>query len=305
MDNDNESGELYSLGGEELRVDLQQKGSALKSILDHLGTDDQTGYSVRYQRLAEVHGAWDPSHPDSASLVALKITPRVDNYKDRFKMLSITITVVLPKGTIGNLDAPYFDSYEPGEGGAWFMDEVSTTRTVTKEAEGTLSGQVPSGPELALKLAQAVSEESKIRFIHKIETTEGWVAGVSVKRTNQLKWTITPAENSNGIGDHIVIAFLVRRARASKFRLKIDHDANISYFTDKWNDRPWGNKFRLGDFGPAKSPTQVKPAGVSEGNLKQVSDTKLLGKIAYIHVPEKVVPRTNYSSGKRALLHLS
>jgi hypothetical protein len=197
--------ELFSLDDAGHGVYLQQEGSELKAVLDHLGTEERTGYSVRYQRLAEVHGAWDSFHFDSASLLAIKITPRVDNYKDRFKMLSITMTVLLPKDNKGNFGAPYFESYEPGEEGAWFMNEVLNKHTDTGTVEGNISGQIPKGLNLGLKLSRTVSEESQRRLIHKVETTESWVSGVAQNKTNQLQWTITPAEQSDGIGDHLVV----------------------------------------------------------------------------------------------------
>lgn len=300
--------ETLSLDDAGREVYLQQEGGELKSVPDHLGTDEQMGYSVRYQRLAEVHGAWNSLRPDSASLLVIKITPRVHNFKDRFKMLSITMTVQLPKTTKGNFESPYFESYEPGEEGAWFMNEVINKRTDTGEVEGNISGQIPKGPELGLRLARTVAEESQRRYIHKVETTEEWAGGVDVSKTNKLTWTITPAEQSDGIGDHLVIGFLIQRAKGSAFRLKVESHASIGFFTDKWNNRPWGKKFGLGDFGPANTTKgELKPDGVNEGNLKQASDKKLLQELAYVHVPEKVVTRKNYSKpeGKRGCILLS
>ncbi|KAH6987003.1 hypothetical protein EDB80DRAFT_176753 [Ilyonectria destructans] len=291
--------EVYPLEDEELVVGLQQKGGHVKSSeLGHLGTIDRSGYSIVFQRLFEVHGKWEKKQSDNASLLAIKISPRVKNHEHHFKQLKVVLTVELAKGTIGNAEAPSFDSYEPGQQGAFFLKEISTKRTDTVEGSIQLSGQVPSGPSLSANTSKSRSEESDQRRIHSISAKPSWAAG-NTEKPNQIEWTLKPAENSDGIGDYMVVALLVLRARGSKFQIRAESNADISFFTDKLNVIPWNSKVRMGPFGPARDSTKQlwPPAKVNldDKNLSQASADNILGKIAFVHVPEKLAPRALYS----------
>ncbi|KAI1112637.1 hypothetical protein F5Y14DRAFT_463234 [Nemania sp. NC0429] len=291
--------ETLSLGND-LDIDLRPSStSELKStVLDHLNTIEKTGYSVRFQRLYEVHGQWNNQKPDDASLLAIKMTPRVVNPRDHFKSLNIIMTLILPNGIRGNHEAPYFSSYEPGQEGAWFMNEVSHTVTINKGGEANIGGQLPVGADLGLTFSKSKSEEFQSRRILKVEAKEDWSAteNANRKRTDRIRWTVTPADQSDGIGDYFVIAFLVRRSRETKFRIRVESEASISVFKDSVNDLlSWGRKATLGDFGPASAPNQLKPSGVEETNLERVARQNILRNIAGVHIPERVAAKSVYN----------
>ncbi|GAW22633.1 hypothetical protein ANO14919_121750 [Xylariales sp. No.14919] len=302
--------EAIPLRNDELDIDLYPPGSGeLKTTVpDHLGTIYKTGYSIRFQRLCEVHGRWNSKKPDDASLLAIKMTPRIRSPGDHFKSLSVTMTLELSKGIKGNHEAPYFASYEPGQEGAYYTKEVSHSVTVTKEAEGNFGGQLPVGADIGLTLSKSKSEEFQRRLIHKIEATEesSSIGTSNRKRTNRITWTLTPAEQSDGIGDYMIIALLIQRSRSSKFRIKVESKADINIFKDSANSLlQWNRKITLGDFGPESAIDQLKLAGVDETNLERVSDASdapdqnILRKIAFVHVPERVAPGSVYKIADR------
>ncbi|KAI1128631.1 hypothetical protein F5Y10DRAFT_240177 [Nemania abortiva] len=301
MNNLYDAGKAQRLVNKGVEIDLcpHDSGELKTTVLDNLGTIEKTGYSICFQRLYEVHGQWNDGKPDDASLLAIKMIPCTAKAEDYFKSLSITMTLELSKDARSNQEGPYFASYEPGQEGAMFIKEVSHTVTTSKEAEGNLGAQLPGGADLGLTLSKSTSEEFQRRLIHKVEAKEEWSAtgNANRKRTNRIRWTLTSAEQSDGIGDYAIIAFLIRRSRATKFRINVESEAKINLKVDTVNSLlPMGRKVILGDFGPANATDQLKPDGVKETNLEQVADQNSLRDIAFIHLPERVAPRSVYNS---------
>jgi cytochrome c1 len=120
-----------------------------------------------------------------------------------------------------------------------------------------------------------------------------------------VTWELSPADKSDGIGDYMAVAMLIQRAKGSQFRIKVSTDANLGWFSKAKNSFPGRNKtIYLGPFGPAppKNSLQKPPPDVSENKLKAAGAENLLQTFAFVHVPEKIEPRTIYTGPSTYIL---
>lgn len=125
---------LNSLSDEELEIPVYEDGGALKSdVQGLLGTITRTGYSVFFQRIFEVHGRTNDSKVDNATLLVIKISPRVKDDGRQFKKFSVTLELEPAPGAPRNDKPPEFVSYEPAQEGVWFIKERTVNRSETGE----------------------------------------------------------------------------------------------------------------------------------------------------------------------------
>ena len=269
----------------------------LKSDLPHqIGFLSKPGYSVSFQRLYEVHGDFEKGSTDNASLLVWKIQPKVDSPTRCFKSFKVTLAVEPAKGARLNDDPPYVVSYEPAQDGVVYFSEHITNITNTSSIETSLSAQPPiGGASLGLTGSKSRTEEFKQRVLHKLSS--GTIQDTGDAGPNVVWWRLEPATQSDGIGDHMAVAVLIRRAKASKFVVSVDAEADVGFrakISDPWRVLRKHQKTILGPFGPVKGGAQSVPTDVNEHDLHASSTAEILKRLAFVHVPEKLAPREFY-----------
>jgi hypothetical protein len=296
--------EPHPLDDAEFELPLDEDGGALKSnVQGVLGRVTRTGYSVAFQRAYEVNGSMDGTAVDNATLLVMKISPRVNDTKRRFKSFSVSLKVEVAPGKMRNISTPEILSYEPAQEGVWYIKENIITQTEASSIQATAAAQAPGGASLGFTASKSLSEEIKRRVLHTVSARPDYGPGTD-ECPDEVTWSLSPAEKADGIGDYMVVAMLIRRARASSFIIRVKTKAELGFFADKLNAFPGHADTCLGPFPrPQRNGTaQLKaPPGIEENNLGATSEENLLQTLAFIHVPEKVAARDIYSKG---MLHL-
>lgn len=285
----------------EVKAGIVLDGGALKSDApSHEGTLTKSGYEVVFQRLYEVHGqiGGPGSSPNDATLLVLKVSPRADQGR-YFKSCRISLTVEHDPGDkkAYTSDKPTFKSYEPAQDGVWYIGEHMISRSETGETQANASGEIPGGVSIGFSASKSVTEESSKRILHTVEAKSAWRPGSGRDASPyQITWTLKPAEKSNGIGDYMAVALLVKQHRGSKFVLQAESTAKVG-LRAKLGDLFDGSVgITLGPFGTALRDDQIQniPSGISANNLGAASRENLLQSLAFIHVPEKREARQVY-----------
>lgn len=283
-------------------VDWTPGGGKLKSDLPRqIGTLSKPGYSVSLQHLYEVHGQFDKTSTDNASLLVLKICPKVDSPGRCFKNFEVTLAFTPAKGSKPNDDPPYIVSYEPAQEGVVYFSEHFTNVTNTSSLQGSLTAQPPvSGASLGLTTSKSKTAESQRRVLHKLSS--GTVYDTGDEGPNVVWWRLEPATESDGIGDSIAVAVLIRRAKSSKFDISLDAKADVGFrarVSEPWKVFQKRQKTVLGPFGPADGGARSIPEDVDEHDLHAASTNEILKRLVYVHVPEKVAAKEFYSTGMK------
>lgn len=289
---------LHSLGDDEVEIPIEEDGGEVKSdIPDSLGAINQTGYSVAFQRIYEVHGSMSPPAVDNASLLVVKISPKGDG-RHTFKKFEVELELQVAPGSSSNRKSPEFAAFEPAQEGVWYINEHTIRHTDSNELEANASGQIPGGVTFGLSAKKSKSEEQQHRVLHTVEARPGYSDRVD-NRPDIVTWTVLPADKADGIGDYMVIAVLIERARGCQFMIKASSKAKLSLISNAMNHWNGKSEVFLGPFGSATSSDEKRltPPGVNEGNLQAVSSENLLQKLAFVHIPEKVAPRNLYGQG--------
>lgn len=284
--------ETYQLGDDGREIVLGEKltgvGEVRATNKYSFGTISGKGkrYSVQFHRLEEAHGSLtsNTANVDNASLIVLRITPKTDSPKRRFK--NFTVTLTLESGNINsNADAPSMVAFEPASDGDEYFQEYITNVTKTTMYQGTL-GVKPSMVDLSFSPSKSTARQSEDRRLLKLTATPfGETAGIDT----EVKFEITPATEKNGIGDRLAVALIVKRAPGTSFFIKAVTSANVSYRLEDslhWvPGKDHGSVLRLGPLGPQKTGVQTNPQGISVNDMMAAAD-KGLKKLAYLHLPE-------------------
>jgi hypothetical protein len=282
--------EPQALDDDEVELHLVEEGGAVKSnALGHLATVTRTGYSVMFQRAYEVNGAMDDNSVDNAP-------------GRQFKGFTVSFTVkaYFPKGQRRNINSPEIVSYEPAQEGVLYLKENTITQTETGTISGNASAQAPGGASLGFTASKSLTQETKKRVLHSVSAKPDFGPG-TVESPDKVTWTLSPAEKADGIGDYMVVAMLIKRARGSSFVIEVKTKGSLGFFHDKVNAFPGHADTYLGPFPrPAKEgATPLKtPSGVEENNLGATSSENLLQTLSFVHIPEKVAARQIYTKCK-------
>jgi hypothetical protein len=295
--------EPQALDDDEVELHLVEEGGAVKSnTLGHLATVTRTGYSVMFQRAYEVSGAMDDNSVDNATLLVVKISPSVNDPDRQFKGFTVSLTVkaYFPKGQWRNISSPEILSYEPAQEGVLYLKENTITQTETGTISGNASAQAPGGASLGFTASKSLTKEMKKRVLHSISAKPDFGPGTD-ESPDKVTWTLSPAEKADGVGDYMVVAMLIKRARGSSFVIEVKTKGSLGFFHDKVNAFPGHADTYLGPFPrPAKEgaiPLKT-PSGVEANNLGATSSENLLQTLSFVHIPEKVAARQIYTKCK-------
>ncbi|OAL20470.1 hypothetical protein AYO20_11490 [Fonsecaea nubica] len=281
----------YSLGGKGLELFLNEEltdlGEVRSSNKYRIGTITDTSYSTQFHRLEEAHGSL-ASHPpdaDDASLVVLRITPKTDISKRRFKKFTLTLKLE-PGDLSSNAEPPSVVAFEPAADGDQYFQEHITAVTNTNTLQGTL-GVKPPMTELSVSPSKSTARQFEERRLLKLTTT---ASGESPGMDTEVTFEITPAVEKDGIGDRLAVALIVKRAPGANFFITAFTRADVSYrIADTFRWRPGrrqGNALRMGPFGPKRTGMDTHPEGIDTTNLMMAADQPLK-KLTYLHLPEK------------------
>lgn len=150
---------------------------------------------------------------------------------------------------------------------------------------------------LGFSAKKGVTEDSERRILHTVKAEPNYSPRAD-ERPDKVTWKLSPADKSDGIGDYMAVAMLIERARGSRFVIKVESKASLGFISNAANAFPGRTETYLGPFGPAPKDGRVQemPSGVSENALQMVSSENLLQTFAFIHIPEKVLPRSFYKN---------
>lgn len=301
---------MIAIGDDELVLNLEDaEQSELKSDLAPIiGTAKKSGYKVSVQRLLEVHGLFEPHRSAEASLLVLKFSPNAESIDRRLEAFSLTLAFEAAPGADPDDDPPYIVSYAPGQEGETYFSEHETTVTKTRSIEISGSAQPPvGGASLGLTASGSQQEESQRRDLYRL-ATESW-RDPGLSEPNVVRWRMKAATKVEGIGDSIGVAVLLRRARSSKFSIRLEVEADLGFraqvsekMSKTFNALKKDKRARLGPFGPGKGVQSIPegqsiPDGVDLNNLHDSSTKNILDKLAFVHVAEHVATKEYYSDG--------
>ncbi|KAF2260628.1 hypothetical protein CC78DRAFT_547361 [Lojkania enalia] len=288
----NEEITTYRLGNEGVELVLFDKvdglGQVRSSVKYHFGTITEKRYTAEFRRLDEVHGRFNGSSPivDNASLLVIRIVPKTDSSKRRFKEFTIAFTVQPDNSISSNDDAPWISAYEPAGDAAEYFQEHITTVSKTSSIGASLTGKPPVGVEPSVTSSVSTQRQFEQRRLLKLTARS---FGEQRGRDTTVFYRLEPAFEPDGIGDSLAAALIIRRAPGASFYLKAVTTAKVSY---RLGDAPtWHlgksqeNSLRLGPFTP-KASEQTRPPGVDQSNLEAAS-YQILKDLAYVHMPEK------------------
>jgi len=293
---------MNSNGVEEIELSLDDVTTGLGELKSDLPTQIQTvkrsNYTVSIRRLYEVHGKFQKTGHDEASLLVWKFSPKVKGENRRFTTFKVTLRFELSSQSDNNDDPPYIVSYAPAQDGAVFFSEHLTTVTRETSIQGSLSAQPPAGgASVGLTATKAKTEESERRELNKL-SSESHQEGDG-RGDNVVSWWMNAPNHTNGVGDSIAVAVLVKRAARSHFVVHVTVDADVGFkarVSNKWQDLIKGKSTRLGPYGPGIG-VQSKPDGIDDQNLHEASTKNLLDQLAFVHAPEKAAVKKFYSDG--------
>jgi len=279
------------LGVEALNLSLNEEQAGLGELRSstkyRFGTLTDKGYSVDFHRLEEAHGslASGKSDTDDASLVVLRVTPKTDSAKRRFRNFTVTLTLE-PADIYSNADPPFLPAFEPGADGEEYFQEHVTNVTKTGTHQGTF-GVKASTADFSYSPSKSTERQFEDRRLLKLTAkSDGDTEGFDTK----VKFEITPAVEKNGIGDRLAVALIVKRAPGTMFFIKAVTSAKVSYRLEDtlhWrHGKDHGSALRMGPFGPQKTGVQTNPKGIDITNMMAAAD-KGLKSLAYLHLPEK------------------
>lgn len=288
------------LGDDEVTVSLNDwtEGNAvLKSdLLDDIGTVTNDDFSIVFQRKYEVHGGFEKNSVDDATLLVLKIIPKTSSGRV-FKHLRVQLVFEKAPGIDPDDDDPYIVAYEPGQEGEQKFGDQITKVTKGTNTQFSASGQAPGSSATASKSWSDTGEFERHK-LHKLSSGSSR-SETRLKKKNLVWWELEAAEESNGVGDHIVVAVLIQRASGSEFAIKVDTKAGFGGFKDAFDKVKKPFKKRkvvfLGLFNSAPRGAEEQiPRGVSKNELHAASTNDVLKTLAYVHVPEQVATATLY-----------
>ncbi|KAH6961866.1 hypothetical protein BKA56DRAFT_185824 [Ilyonectria sp. MPI-CAGE-AT-0026] len=265
----------WTKGGVEVRSDVAPQIAVLS----------KTAYSVSFQLLHEIHGQFEKNTVNDASLVVLKITPRTDSRDRFFKRLTVKLTV--QAGQRGRVidEPPYIVSYEPAQKGEVQFSEKIITTARARSLQGSASGQPPvGGLSLGVTASSSTTEQWERRILHRLSS--GILYDNATKGPDVIWWELEPAAKSEGIGDCMAVALLVKRAQGSGFFIHAGCEADVGFLASANRLFRKRQKATMGPF---------DPAGVDEKDLHASSTKEILRELAYLHVAEKADARVFYA----------
>ncbi|KAF1993815.1 hypothetical protein P154DRAFT_527499 [Amniculicola lignicola CBS 123094] len=299
------SSKIIALGDKEVEFafrDFNEEAGELKSdALDEVGEFIDSDYRVAFHRVHEIHGAFETNSDDDSTLLVLKVTPRSTSGRS-FKHLRLQMTFEKGEGSDADDITPQVWSYEPGQDFIQVFNEQITKVTKERAFEAGVSAQAPVGGGGSLKSTNSTTKEFEERKLHKLDAG-AHRSNTKLKKADVVWWEIAAAEESNGIGDHIVVAVLVKRAVGSEFVIRVETKGGFEGFRagvkggfkDMLKKVPFhkSKEISLGPFGPLSGPEPKAslPADVNINNLHAASQGNVLKDIAYVHLPEAVIAK--------------
>lgn len=115
------------------------------------------------------------------------------------------------------------------------------------------------------------------------------------------------ATKTEGVGDSIAVVVLLQRSKSSKFIVYVDVEADVGFRScvlEAWSARFKRSKHtQLGPFGPGTGVQSI-PKDVDDKNLHDASTSqkKIIERLSYIYVLEKVATKEFYSNSTMCLL---
>jgi len=215
-------------------------GTLRTDILPSAGTSKGPAFSVDFKIVYEVHGGFDATDVDNASLLVIKIVPFPKDDEKQFLWFSVKLSVHAA-GKVGhqcNLDdeddeenIPQLISFEPASGGEQFVDVYTTNEA--REHMTQLNAQIPIGQGASLGGQLSATSKSEFTRTHLLRVTgkEGR-SDLSLPSNfcNQAAWKICAANREQGIGNSFTVALLIKRPAGSQFQLAAQVDGDVGSF---------------------------------------------------------------------------
>ncbi|KAJ5657426.1 uncharacterized protein N7484_001075 [Penicillium longicatenatum] len=306
---------------ERMRIDLfddeDEDGKVRSDIRERIGTHGTPSCNVEFQCAHIIHGDYEPSDRDNASLLVLKASPVPKKPSRTIVKLTLGLTV-LPEhcqqrdihtlDDWGSAKLPTLISFEPAGDGA----EQLNMRTTIETHETAYNGSFTGGAfGVSGGLGASSTETTQYKKNHMLRTN---VALTRLRETrdvlpatkyNQVTWNLAAGTEDTGIGDSFTVALLVKRPTGEGFSLWVHSRSETNSNKDKL-----GNTFTkatqsiMGDrlhflqgFSPGEGSSAAAteiPEGIDRHNLHAASTEDRLKQLRLgIHLPEtaKLVKR--------------
>lgn len=279
----------------------EDSGELKSDLPEILGTFADSTNTVSFQRLHEVHGSYEPKSNISATLLVLRVIPKAKGGRP-FKYFRVQLTFNNVAGSDPDDEPPSIFAYEPAQQGTQYISEIYTKVTKERNIEESLSAE-QFGGGLSISASQKNAEEFQRRKLHTLDA--GTDSDKMTSRTqNIVWWELKAAEESNGVGDQLDIAILLKISESTKFAVKAETKAGFVGFSSRDIKLPFQKRkcIEFGPFDPTRGNTQSIPDGVDAKELHAVSTNEVLRKFAHIHIPEKVDPVDYYGHVKSGML---
>ncbi|KAI0895985.1 hypothetical protein F4806DRAFT_496110 [Annulohypoxylon nitens] len=298
----------------------QNAGTVRTDINPSAGTIRRPGFSVDFEIIYEVHGSYDPSDHDNASLLVIRIIPFPKDIERQFLWFSIKLSVIPAAHKSGKPASNDYDddddesgilrvtSFEPASQGDQFIDVYTTNEA--RERMAQISAQVPITSTASLGGQYSATDKLEFQNVHTLRVNgRGDRSDMTLPHQiyNGAKWNISAANKTQGIGDSFTVALLIKRPEGSSFQLAAEVDGDVGSFSAnarKLLPSNGGGRRRqtpLRTF-PRTNVTQKIPPGILVGDLHRASTDNVLKTIKEIglHLPEQATPQKSDRAAKSA-----
>ncbi|KAI1086804.1 hypothetical protein F5B19DRAFT_477797 [Rostrohypoxylon terebratum] len=260
----------------------QNAGTVRTDINPSAGTIRRSGFSVDFEIIYEVHGCYNPSDHDNASLLVIRIIPFPKAIQQQFLWFSIKLSVIPAVHKSGKPASNDYDddddddesgmlqvtSFEPASQGDQFIDVYTTNEA--RERMAQLGTEVSATSLASLNSRYSDTRKSEFQNVHILRVNgRGDRSDMALPHRicNGAKWKISAADKNQGIGDSFTVALLVKRPEGSSFQLAAEVDGDVGSFSanvKKFLPLNWSGRRRqtpLCTF-PRTNATQKIPPGI-------------------------------------------
>ncbi|KAB8303089.1 hypothetical protein EYC80_004542 [Monilinia laxa] len=209
--------------------DYTEDSAELKTDLPEIiGTVNDSRNTVSFHRLHEVHGSFEPNPNKGATLLVLRVIPKAKNGRPfKYFRAQLTLYNIVRSGD----EPPSIFGYGPAQQGIQYIDEFYKKVAKESSIHRSLTAE-PFGGGLSTSASKTSKEECQSRKLHTLEAgTDN--SDMRSRNQNVVWWEVKAAEESNGIGDQLDIAVLIKRARRTKFFVRAETKAGFVGFSLK------------------------------------------------------------------------
>jgi hypothetical protein len=285
-------------------------GTLRQAALEDVATYVSSGFKITFYEKHVIHGFYDGTKSDPASLLVYEISlTSTKNHRRRIRYLKASL-----KFEAHPLKQPVHDpflcSWEPAMRGEVFIHPSKVS--YTEEQKNKISATVKKEPIPAEASAEHETTKGKNfdrddKATCKVDTSRTQTRGGGRKGKDLVTWQLLENKSQELLPDSFGVAVVIKRCPGLNFRVEFSADVEVDF----WYDVAVGfNKAKDALFFKGRRDTSKLydvseqseiPSGVEKVNLKELVDRDGLDDFIFFHEPEEIETTKRYGKGPKKI----